>query len=45
MGQLLYRIGLCLAIDLLICLFPMQYGSYILVRNSAMIGMSKNDVA
>jgi len=37
MNNLLYKIGLGLAIALLICLFPMPYGYYTLVRFAAMI--------
>lgn len=37
MNDLLYRIGLGLALALLVCLFPMPYGYYTLVRFSAMI--------
>lgn len=37
MDQKLYKIGLGLAVALLICLFPMPYGYYTLVRFAAMI--------
>jgi len=37
MNKLLYNIGLGLATALIICLFPMPYGYYTLVRFSAMI--------
>lgn len=37
MDNLLYKIGLWLAIALIVCLFPMPYGYYTLVRFSAMI--------
>ena len=37
MDNLLYRIGLGLAIALIVCLFPMPYGYYTLVRFVAMI--------
>ena len=37
MNDMLYRIGLGLALALLVCLFPMPYGYYTLVRFSAMI--------
>ena len=37
MNNTLYKIGLGLAVALLICLFPMPYGYYILVRFFAMI--------
>ena len=36
MDNLLYRIGLGIAIALLVCLFPMPYGYYTLVRFAAM---------
>lgn len=37
MDGILYKIGLVLAVALLICLFPMPYGYYTLVRFAAMI--------
>ena len=37
MTQLLYKLGLGLAIALIVCLFPMPYGYYTLVRFAAMI--------
>ena len=37
MNDLLYKTGLGLAIALLVCLFPMPYGYYTLVRFAAMI--------
>ncbi len=37
MDNLIYKIGLVLAIALLACLFPMPYGYYSLVRFAAMI--------
>lgn len=37
MNDLLYKIGLGLAVALLACLFPMPYGYYTLVRFVAMI--------
>ncbi len=37
MDGILYKIGLGLAVALLICLFPMPYGYYTLVRFVAMI--------
>lgn len=37
MDNLLYKIGLGLAIALIVCLFPMPYGYYTLVRFAAMI--------
>ena len=37
MDNLLYKIGLGLATALIVCLFPMPYGYYTLVRFSAMI--------
>ena len=37
MNDLLYKIGLGLAIALLVCLFPMPYGYYTLVRFVAMV--------
>ena len=37
MDTLLYKIGLGLAIALIVCLFPMPYGYYTLVRFVAMI--------
>ena len=37
MNDMLYRIGLGLAIALLVCLFPMPYGYYTIVRFAAMI--------
>ena len=37
MNDLLYKIGLGLAIVLLVCLFPMPYGYYTFVRFAAMI--------
>ena len=37
MNTILYRIGLGLAIALFVCLFPMPYGYYTLVRFIAMI--------
>jgi hypothetical protein len=37
MDTLLYKIGLGLALALIICLFPMPYGYYTLVRFAAMI--------
>lgn len=37
MDNLLYKIGLGLATALIVCLFPMPYGYYTLVRFAAMI--------
>lgn len=37
MNNLLYKIGLGLAIALIICIFPMPYGYYTLVRFISMI--------
>jgi hypothetical protein len=37
MDNLLYKIGLVLAIALIVCLFPMPYGYYSLVRFAGMI--------
>ena len=37
MNAILYRIWLGLAIELFVCLFPMPYGYYTLVRFAAMI--------
>ena len=37
MDKLLYKIGLGLAVALIVCLFPMPYGYYTLVRFVAMI--------
>lgn len=37
MNNTLYKIGLGLAVALLICLFPMPYGYYTLVRFASMI--------
>ena len=37
MDKTLYKIGLGLAVALFICLFPMPYGYYALVRFAAMI--------
>ena len=37
MGNLIFKIGLGLAIALLVCLFPMPYGYYTLVRFASMI--------
>ena len=37
MGNLVFKIGLGLAIALLVCLFPMPYGYYTLVRFASMI--------
>ena len=37
MATWIYRIGLGLALALLICLLPLPYGSYTLVRFAAMI--------
>ena len=37
MDNLLYKIGLGLAVALIVCLFPMPYGYYTLVRFVAMI--------
>ena len=37
MNKILYKVGLGLAIALLLCLFPMPYGYYILVRFVAMV--------
>ena len=37
MSQLLTNIGLCLAVALLLCLFPMPYDYYTLVRFASMI--------
>ena len=37
MDNLLYKIGLGLATALIVCLFPMSYGYYTLVRFAAMI--------
>ena len=37
MESLIYKIGLVLAVALLVCLFPMPYGYYILVRFVAMV--------
>ena len=37
MDQILYKTGLWLAIALIVCLFPMPYGYYILVRFAATI--------
>ncbi len=37
MKKILYKIGLGLAVALLICLLPMPYGYYTLVRFAAMI--------
>ena len=37
MNDLLYKIGFILAIAMLVCLFPMPYGYYILVRFAATI--------
>ena len=37
MTQLLYKLGLGLAIALIVCLFPMPYGYYTLVRFAVMI--------
>ena len=37
MDNLLYKIGLVLAVALIVCLFPMPYGYYNLVRFVAMI--------
>lgn len=37
MDNLLYQIGFGLAIALIVCLFPMPYGYYTLVRFAAMI--------
>ncbi len=37
MNDLLYNVGLGLAIALLVCLFPMPYGYYTIVRFTAMI--------
>ena len=37
MDNLLYKIGLVLATALIVCLFPMPYGYYNLVRFAAMI--------
>lgn len=36
-NDLLYKIGLVLAIAMLVCLFPMPYGYYTLVRFAATI--------
>ena len=37
MNNMIYKIGLGLAVALLICLFPMPYGYYTLVRFASMI--------
>ena len=37
MNNTLYKIGLGLAVALLICLFPMPYGYYTLVRFASMV--------
>ena len=37
MDKLIYKIGLGLAVALIVCLFPMPYGYYTLVRFVAMI--------
>lgn len=37
MSQLLTNIGLCLAVALLLCLFPMPYDYFTLVRFASMI--------
>lgn len=37
MNTLLYKLGLGLAIALLVCLFPMPYGYYTLIRFVSMI--------
>lgn len=37
MHNLIYKIGLGLAIALMLCLFPMPYGYYTLVRFASMI--------
>ena len=37
MDKLLYKIGLGLAVALIVCLFPMPYGYYTLVRFVAML--------
>ena len=37
MDNILYKVGLGLAVALIICLFPMPYGYYSLVRFVAMI--------
>lgn len=37
MNNLIYKIGLGLAVALILCLFPMPYGYYTLVRFAAMI--------
>lgn len=37
MEHLLSKIGLCFSIVLIVCLFPMPYGYYMLVRFVAMI--------
>ena len=37
MGNLIYNIGFGLAMALLVCLFPMPYGYYTLVRFAAMV--------
>ena len=37
MNKTLYNVGLGLAIALMLCLFPMPYGCYILVRFASMI--------
>ena len=37
MNKLIYKIGLGLAIALMLCLFPMPYGYYTLVRFASMI--------
>ena len=37
MNKLIYKIGLGLAIALVLCLFPMPYGYYTLVRFASMI--------
>lgn len=37
MKTLIYHVGLCLAIALLLCLAPMPYGYYTLVRFAAMV--------